>query len=247
MQIDIITLSMGREKYLQRCLSSMMNYATDMTCNENKCSIGKDPLTINHYIFLQGCSLGNVKPWPDWPGAHKYFTHIITEPKNIGVGAALNKFKGLIDPKSDFVMKMDDDCQIISKGFFAHLDNIRLITQDIPLKVISPYPVGLIGNPGGVPAQSHHVRYHADSDNYYTFRKVHHIGGFARISSTQAFLNCPFVDDLGQGHSGNEDGVFSTYCNQNNIPMFYLENAMIVEHMESTLGQKARYKDYFKS
>jgi len=85
------------------------------------------------------------------------------------------------------------------------------------------------------------VEYSVETDTYYTFRKVHHVGGFARIMPVEYFKQINFTNT----HS--EDTECSTWCNNNNIPMYYLENALIVEHQESTLGQHARYGEkYFK-
>jgi hypothetical protein len=47
--------------------------------------------------------------------------------------------------------------------------------------------------------------------------------------------------------AGREDVNFSEFCGIRGIPMYYLENALVVEHQESTLGQHARYgENYFK-
>jgi hypothetical protein len=68
------------------------------------------------------------------------------------------------------------------------------------------------------------------------------LGGFARIAPKEHLLNTRFSDD----HS--EDSEFSGNCNTNNIPMYYLENGLIVEHQETGLGQQARYgKEYFQA
>jgi hypothetical protein len=69
---------------------------------------------------------------------------------------------------------------------------------------------------------------------------VNHIGGFARISPSEIYQQIHFTDNH------NEDGEFSNFCNSMNIPMFYLENDLVVQHQESTLGQHQRYGEgYF--
>ena len=75
---------------------------------------------------------------------------------------------------------------------------------------------------------------------------VHHVGGFARISPREVVKDWVLAPDLMEGQSGNEDGQHSSRCLDENISMAYLENAIIVEHQESTLGQHKRYgEDYF--
>ena len=106
----------------------------------------------------------------------------------------------------------------------------------------------LINNPGGVPRLApQFVSYGSETDTFYTLRPVDHVGGFARIAPRELVKDWVLASDRNiPGASGNEDIQFSRLCVQNNIPMYYLENALIVEHQESTLGQHARYgKDYF--
>lgn len=205
---------MGRDKYLKDALSYVPQG------------------DVEHYVILQGCSR------PNW---HIPIRFKVEEwPANVGIAIGMNK----ILPKltGDLIMKMDDDCKIISPNFCTHIREIASLRPDI---AFSPYPVGLIRNPGGVKAISHEVIYSKELDTYYTLRYVDHLGGFARISPafTKEWV---FDNDLIQGQSGNEDAQFSRKCQSIGMKMAYLENAIIVEHNESTLGQHKRYPDYFK-
>jgi hypothetical protein len=122
---------------------------------------------------------------------------------------------------------------------------VKEIARIKPDIVFSPYPVGLINNPGGPRGNRHEVIYSEVTDTYYTLRYVSHVGGFARISPSFT-KNWKFDNDLIPGISGSEDSQFSLKCQQLNIPMAYLENAIVVEHQESTLGQHSRYgNNYF--
>ena len=219
-KISIYTLTMGRWKYLRDLIDS----------------ISYDE-TIEHFIVYQG-----VKP-PEYITelTHRNkITNIFLE-ENIGIAAAMNQILPILS--GDIVIKFDDDAKIISKDFFQHVREIHKLNPNL---VFSPYPVGLINNPGGVPSRNHSVIYSEDSNQYYTLRYVHHIGGFARISPGFT-KNWVFENDLIPGISGNEDSQHSQKCLNQNIQMAYLENAIIVEHNESSLGQHARYgEEYFK-
>jgi glycosyltransferase involved in cell wall biosynthesis len=220
-KISIYTLTLGRWFYLKNLLDSI-DY------NDN----------IEHFIIYQGVTAPEeIIKLTESKNIKNIFL-----PENIGIANAMNHVYPLL--KGDIIIKFDEDAKIISKDFFKH---VLAINELVPNLVFSPYPVGLIGNPGGVLSQNRDVIYSNDTDTFYTLRFVHHIGGFARISPKLTTGDWRFQSDLIQGQSGNEDGQHSNMCQQNNIPMAYLENALVVEHQESTLGQHKRYGDaYFK-
>lgn len=226
--ISIITFTMGRPKYLFDLTNSIIesDYFDD----------------FEHLIFYQG-----VAPTEE---EYSYFRNILNNKfkvieldKNYGPGVGCNIAKEYINKNSTIVMKADDDCVIRSPYFFDHVNEIFNI---IPQSVFSPFPVGLINNLGG-PAKTYDrfVKYSYKLDTYYTFRPVNHVGGFARVCPKDLFMECKWPEENLVGTSGNEDGYFSNFCKAKNIPMYYLENALIVEHNESTLGQHERYKEYF--
>jgi len=61
---------------------------------------------------------------------------------------------------------------IRSPDFFVHVMAVHKI---VPNAVFSPYPVGLIGHPGGDKGERHFVKYSEETDTYYTFRCVPHV------------------------------------------------------------------------
>lgn len=174
---------------------------------------------------------------------NKDYIHLHVWDENCGAGEANNKLLKHID--AEIVCKLDDDALPYGSDYFLHIREIFKLTNGNA--IFSPYPVGLINNPGGVLSKEHSVVYSSNSDTYYTLRKVNHIGGFARISPAHIAKSFTWPYDFSAHNSGREDVNFSSYCNSNNIPMYYLENSLIVEHQESTLGQHKRYNDtYFK-
>lgn len=220
--ISIFTCTMGRWYYLRELIKSI-DYHPE----------------LEHFIIFQG-----VKPDEETLKLIESISNIKCEylEQNIGIAAAIN----YINPKltGDIVIKLDEDAKIISKDAFTH---IREINNIFPNLVFSFYPVGLINNPGGVPAISHYVRYSEKLGVFYTFRKVHHVGGFARISPRHITKNWILNNDLIAGISGNEDGQVSNLCNQNGIELAYLECHLVCEHQEATNGQHQRYgQEYFK-
>lgn len=234
--ISIITLTMGRDKYLMDLIDSIMvNNGTEVAD------------MFEHIICFQGCTpSAEISSFFAGCKRENYPLKLVVNKENEGIGYGLNKAKEHVHPDSILIMKADDDCVLRSPDFFLTCLSI-MSTFDEPT-VISPYPVGLISNPGGVPSKEHSVVYEEECDAYYTLRRVHHVGGFARITPTDLFMNFEFPYDKSDTASGWEDGHFSRAMVSQGVPIYYLENSLIVEHNESTLGQHKRYgTDYFKN
>lgn len=222
--ISIYTLTLGREHYLKQLVTSI----EDLGGTSN----------YEHHICFQG-----VKPSEDlaiFLDRPRITTHLWED--NVGIAEGMNKI--IPQLHGDIIIKMDDDCVIRSGQFLKHIEEVNRV---FPNAVFSPYPVGLIGNPGGPRGHAHTVKYGENTDTYYTLRMVNHIGGFARVTPAHIVKDWEFEPDLVEGQSGNEDGQHSQKCLTKNVPMAYLENAVIVEHQESTLGQHERYgEEYFQ-
>lgn len=225
MKISLYTFTMGRELYLRRLVESILELGGSFPFEHVICFQGVKP-SKELITFLEGIP----------------FIRLVHFERNIGIAEGMNHIIPTL--KGDVIGKFDDDCVIRSPRFFDHVAAINKLKPEM---VFSPYPVGLIGNPGGVLSQDRAVEYSEETDTYYTFRFVNHVGGFARIAPAKVVGDWRFANDLIPGISGNEDGQHSNKCNAAGIRMAYLENALIVEHQESTLGQHERYgKDYFK-
>ncbi len=224
--ISIYTFTMGRELYLQRLINSI---------NE----LGGNKYPLEHVICYQGTkpSVETLKMQESRP-----YMRIVQWKENCGIAEGINRV--VPELEGEIICKFDDDCILRSPDFFDHTRAINDIDSNL---VFSPYPVGLINNPGGVLSTNRSVKYSESNDTYYTFRFVNHVGGFARIAPAHIIKDWVLEKDLMHGASGNEDAQCSNKCQQLGIKMAYLENALIVEHQESTMGQHARYDDsYFK-
>lgn len=218
---SIATFTLGRERYLKKTLLGVQK------------SLGKD-IPIEHNLFF--CGEKPSKEMEDFISSLDYSRDIncFFAPKR-SVGQNLNESKKIA--KFPFFLKLDDDAELVSDNVFLHASEIFSQKKD---SVFSPFPVGLINNLGGIRGFSHEVVYSPKTDVFYTLRKTDHVGGFCRFCETELLQSINFSD------SHNEDTEFSNAA-RNKKEFFYLENAMIVEHQESTLGQHARYGDnYFK-
>ncbi|MGE6208645.1 glycosyltransferase family 2 protein [Aeromonas media] len=215
MIVDVITVTCGRDFYLKKSLISLSKH--------------KD--RIHHIMILNACEVSKeILDILNYTGST-----ILIQEQRISIGECLNKYKKLF--KSDLVLKLDDDAIIQSDNFFEHAIEVH---KHYPEAVFSPFPVGLINNFGGPQAVAREVIYSESSDTYYTLREVKHVGGFARFTPLSIYNEVNFGEAV---HS--EDSELSKWCGLNGKKMFYLDNALIVEHSESTLGQMARDKSYF--
>lgn len=217
--ITLLTVTLGREYYLRQLVRSI-----------DRCFVNK----TRHIIACQGIKL--TDDTKQFINKSNQLTEIIEWDQNYGIGEALNKLLSKVE--SGIVIKLDDDCLIHSDNFDIHA---KAVLSLVPDSVISPFPVGLINNLGGVQSQHREVKYSDITKTYYTLRKVSHVGGFARICNRETIGSFKFPYDFSNTSSGTEDTEFSSWIKSQGKNMYYLENAMVVEHQESTLGQHARY------
>lgn len=240
MIISIYTFTMGRKTYLSRLLAAVVREARALL------KINPD-VTIEHKVITQGIQdsdlLLSIKTMVDSVAdtTSNYKVSVVEFETNLGIAEGMNQILPTL--RGDLIIKMDDDCLIVSTDFFQRILDVHKLK---PNAIFSPYPVGLINNPGGVPGLGHEVVKGKYFDSYYTLRRVDHVGGFCRVSPAGT-KDWQFAPDLLPGISGNEDGQHSAKARTMGLPMFYLENAIVVEHQESTLGQHERYgENYFK-
>lgn len=231
--ISVVTFTLGgRDEYLKKCIVSV---AEDLLNSDSK-------IIIEHHLIFQGCKkpqfIYDIIANESSVAGYNIYCH--EWPTNIGIGAGLNKI--LPECKGELIFKMDDDCEIVSKNFF---ERAYALYKRFPNSVFSPLPCGLLRSPGGPPALNHKVWWDKTNDIIWTKRIVNHVGGFARFAPKTIMEKFKFSNDLIPGISGTEDGQLSSYCNSNNIEMFYLEDGLIVSHQETCYGQLLRNPEYF--
>lgn len=222
MDITIFTTTLGREKYVK-----------DLADSINKLT-GWQNHNFLHYIIYQGSPTKEFLTVINQLPYKKEL--IINNGKKKSIGKLMEEFKTICS--SEIFWKLDDDALIYTDNAFAHIEELYKLYNPA---VFLPYPVGLIEHPGGAGSRGHITAYSKQTDNYYTLRKVGHISGFARIMPTNVFKQIIFTD------RHYEDVECSEWCRKNNVPMFTLENTLVVEHRETKYGQYHRYgEDYLK-
>lgn len=227
--ISICTFTLGRTYYLDRLIVSVIESARSYAGE------------VEHHIGFQGvCPADSTLALLRNHDARGLRFEIHEWPQNLGLSLGMNRI--IPSLRGEILIKMDDDCLIQSRRFFEHVEAVHKLK---PLAFFSPFPAGLLGKVvGGVPGSRRRVEYSAMTDTYYTFRPVTHLGGLCRISPTRLVQG--WVLTHNPRGSGNEDTQYSALCRAEGIEMYYLENALIVEHQETALGQQIRYEQYFR-
>lgn len=234
MKISIYTVTMGRELYLKRLVSSVVK------------NLRKEHEVIHHIAFNGYERSNEIHEWLleqlsstlTFLGEKNYNIILQTWPNRCAAGEANNNLISKFDLNTELCIKADDDCVWVSDNFLDHVIEVYRLLGPASF---SPFPVGLINNLAGPPGKNRYVLYGENTDTYYTFREVDHIGGFGRITPYDILKEYKW-----DNKSNGEDVDFSRFCQKQNIPMFYLENALIIEHSESTIGQFERYGgEYF--
>ena len=222
--ISIFTFTMGRELYLKRLIESIRILGGNGEFEHHVCFQGVTP-SDEFSDYLEGLR----------KNSYPLVTHFWD--KNYGTCRGSNKIISQLN--GEIILKLDDDAILRSNDFLEH---VRIICGLIPNSVFSPFPVGLIGHFGGLSNPdltklARIVKYSEENDTHYTLRYTNLVGGLARASLAKVVKRFKWPEDS----KTKEDIHFSRFCGINRIPMFYLENALIIEHQESSIGQEQRY------
>jgi len=218
--ISIFTFTMGRELYLKRLIESIRILGGNGEFEHHVCFQGVTPSDefSDYFESLRKDSYPLVTHFWD---------------KNYGTCRGSNKIISQLN--GEIILKLDDDAILRSNDFLEH---VRIICGLIPNSVFSPFPVGLIGHFGGLSNPdltklARIVKYSEENDTHYTLRYTNLVGGLARASLAKVVKRFKWPEDS----KTKEDIHFSRFCGINRIPMFYLENALLL-NIKKVLSDK---------
>jgi hypothetical protein len=222
MTFSILTCSINREFYVKKCIEAFIKNSD------------YEKFDFEHFVLFMGKVPGKnfVNFWDNLPENYLNKALLMVWPEVLMDGEVMERMKKKYT--KEIFGKLDDDAEIITNNYLTHAQEILRINPNISF---SPYPLGLINNPGGVLSNNREVKYGENTDTFYTFRYVHHLGGFCRFTPMEILQKVNFTK-----HIRCEDTDISNYCLNNNVKMAYLENSMCVEHQETILGQQERAK-----
>jgi len=223
-QVGIFTLSWDRKEYTQRCV-----YALEKNAG----------WPYFHLIIDQGSKDGSAE-WLD-KNYRKENTEVILLRENIGLPRGINlAHEILIGGGFEWICKLDNDCEILTPDTLKKL--MEAILESKTDLVLSPYVKGLVANKGGVP-RGVPSRYPHRWEKY-DISYASGVGGIFRLCHKRVLQKYTWDENKPMHYA--EDLDFTGRWKENGFMNGYMENVYCL-HMDGTLGQQEKYKDYFKN
>lgn len=182
------------------------------------------------FVVDNGSTDGTI----DYLGGFIGIDNICVNKENVGISKASNQALEMIGDDYDIIIKVDNDCLFLTDNWLAEIVDIFERQQKL---VVSPRVEGLRDNPGGVPRS----RYFYVGNHFLGLAS--HLGGICVAAPKGAYEDFRWEDR--DFLHGEQDYVFSQYALKKKHLLCYMEN-VIVEHMDTTVGQEKQYPDYFK-
>lgn len=226
MHIAVYTITRERLEYTQRTFESLEKNAG---------------LEYDHLVIDNGSQDGTV----DWLRSSGYdellVSHkLVSLPENVGISRASNMARSLLleDGRYDLIVKIDNDCDIKSPGILASFASIYAGNAngvDFSRFVLGPAVLGLsnplrLGNPLVW--------------GRFTLHQRAVIGGIFRVVPAAVYAAYPDYPETLPKAWGQDDDICE-WLRMNGFPKYQVDN-LVVEHMDTTTGQAAKYPEYFE-
>lgn len=218
-KVAIFTLTKDRLEYTERMFGSLDKYTH---------------IPYTHFIVDQGSTDGTRQFLQGLMGERENLKVIFNE-DNKGISIGSNQALEAIGNNFDYIMKLDNDCEVLTDDWLYEL--IKIIIYSNNILVLSPFVEGLVEHKGGVP------RYFSCELLGHPIGLTFHLGGISVISASSAYSGFRF--DENDTLSGTQDVSFSRHVVSQGYLMGYVED-MKVEHVDTTTGQKKKFPQYFK-
>ena len=225
-KIAIWTITWNRLDYTKKMIESMKkNFKYD----------------YDHYFIDNGSTDGTkeyLKKMLEKKASYKPIKDVIFNEDNLGISKAnniaLNAILVSSKVKYDIVIKVDNDCEILSPDMLKTIAKIYQINRKM---VISPYIEGLIDHPGGgkrIPGLRGRI-------GDYRVSAAEHMGGIFRAVPTKVFKNWRWPEN--DFKHGIQDLAFSQYAISSGYQLQYLDDFR-AGHIDSTYEQDKKYPEY---
>lgn len=153
--------------------------------------------------------------------------------ENIGITKADNMLLDCIGDEFDIIIHVDNDCEFMTYGW---LETLIDLWKRNHMLYVSPYPEGLVYNPGGAP------RIGYANIAAYPVEVTQHIGGFCAFIDARAYKNFRWTDQFKHGNQDSEASL--TFREMGYMPCYLPIHR--VYHMDTTEGQVKKYPEYFE-
>jgi len=182
------------------------------------------------YVVDNGSDDG-TRNWLDMKlGKGKY----IANEKNEGITGASNKaIDAVMKGNYQIVIKVDNDCEFLTFGW---LETIVDLWKRNHLVYMTPYPEGLVHNPGG----ASRVGYSFIGPHFVEVS--YHLSGLCAAVWSRAYETFRWQDKFLHGKQDLEASI--AFSKQRFMPCYLPEHR--VWHQDTTVGQEKKYPEYFK-
>lgn len=213
-KVAIFTMTYERLDYTKRMAKSMRESAG---------------YPFDWYVLDQGSDDGT----PDWL-EESYAHYVYKSDKNLGITKASNMLlDATFEDKYQIIVKVDNDCEFLTKNWLHTLVDLWKRNH---MLYMSPYPEGLVHNPGGAPRIGH-----AYVGPYFV-EVTNHIGGLCAFIDSRAYKNFRWTDQFKHGNQDMEASM--EFRKQGYMPCYIPLHR--VWHMDTTEGQYTKYPKYFE-
>jgi len=217
-RVAIITLTWNRLDYTKRMFESMKK--------------GLKGIKYDHYIIDQGSNDGTVDYLKKLSKTRKGLSLTFNK-TNVGLSHGYNQALDKIGNNYDYILHMDNDCEVLSENCLFEIIKIAIATQDSCL--LSPFVEGVgskMPRIGQAEVEGHMLGL------------VYHLGGIFTFVPSIIFEHFRYNKDVPL-YGGGQDAMLSQFSLHNGFALAYVEDLKIM-HMDGTGGQTKKYPEYVK-
>lgn len=216
MKIAIFTLTRDRLDYTKRSFKSLKE---------------KAGYPYDHYVIDNGSTDG-TQEWLKKQDLKK----VVFMEENVGISRASNQALEWIKQEDyDLIIKMDNDCEIVSSDILKELVEVYKSIPPFFMKfMLSPRVEGLNFQPQRIDQME---------INEHPIGITQIIGGIFQPMPAECYKHYKYKENLPKAKGQDEDinSWFRTMGGQ----VGYIED-LVIEHMDTTEGQKKKYPKYFQ-
>lgn len=217
MRVAIYTLTRERLDYTKHCFALLKE---------------KAGIEYDHFIVDNGSEDGTR----EWLSGQR-FKQVILLPQNVGISVASNMaLKNIYNAGPyDFIVKMDNDCEIVTNDILLKITNISShAIGEGKYYVLSPRVEGLYRQP---------KRYDYTTINGWKIGLTGIVGGLFHVVPYLVMQHFYYPENL--AFARGQDETFCEWANKSGFKTGYVEDIQ-VNHYETTRGQAERYPEYFE-
>jgi glycosyltransferase involved in cell wall biosynthesis len=216
MRIAVYTLTRDRLEYTKHCFETLRS---------------KAGVSFDHFVLDNGSQDG-TKEWLE--ENRDMFKRLNFQTENVGISKGSNICLDAIGKGYDLIIKMDNDCEVVSDNILGQIAEIyEAIGEFSPKYVLSPRVEGINNQPT-------RGRFEQIAGRRIGLTAI--VGGLFHIVPSSVYGQYRYPLNLPKAHG--QDDVFCKWIKDNGGQVGYIEG-LVVNHYEGTDNQAKRFPEYF--